>query len=405
MMVVCVLVPRFSLIAACAERRELLGEPAALAPEPGGDLSVGEVSGAAEAHGVRAGTRLGEALARCPDLVLVPPDPGRAAELWEKALRGLEGIGAAVESERAGEAFFRADGLRGLHGGLTGTLAAARRAVGMPARTAAAPTRFAAFAAASARARPRAGARRQLVIPPRELRAFLFSLPVGILASRLGVEEREAHDLVTVLERLGIEDLGALATLPAHAVADRFGPLGLRGRRLARGEDDPPRPRDRGEEVTEALVLPEAVAGEQLDRALELLVDRLLAAPGRRGRTVRALCLDARLAGGGSWSSEVVLRRPSASAEVLCLVLAPKLAELPGPAEALRLRAKSLGPPGGDQLELSRRGEERRRQRLSEALRQVRAAAGPAAMLKVLEVDPGSRVPERWAMLAPYPER
>jgi protein ImuB len=405
MVVACVLVPRFSLIAACAERRKLLGRPAALAPEPGGDLSVGEVSGAAEAHGVRAGTRLGEALARCPDLVLVPPDPGRAAELWERALRGLEGIGAAVESNRAGEAFFGADGLRGLHGGLPGTLAAARRAVGMPARAAAAPTRFAAFAAASTRHRSRRSARRAVVIPPRELRSFLASLPVGTLASRLGAEEREALDFVTTLERLGIEDLDALATLPVRAVADRFGALGLRALRLARGDDDPPRPRRRGEVIAETLELPEATAGEQLERALELLVDRLLAAPGRRGRTLRALCLDARLAGGGSWSSEVALRRPGASAEVLRLVLAPKLAELPGPVETLRLRAKDLGPRGGDQLELSRRGEQRRRERLSEALRQVRAAAGAAAMLKVLDVDPDSRVPERRAMLAPFPER
>ena len=49
MMVVCVLIPRFALIAACGERRELLGSPAALAPEPGGRQMVGDVSGAAEA--------------------------------------------------------------------------------------------------------------------------------------------------------------------------------------------------------------------------------------------------------------------------------------------------------------------------------------------------------------------
>ena len=51
---------------------------------------------------MRAGMRLGEALSRCPELVLVPPDPGRAAERWERALRALEGIGAAVESRAAG---------------------------------------------------------------------------------------------------------------------------------------------------------------------------------------------------------------------------------------------------------------------------------------------------------------
>ncbi len=404
MVVACVLVPRFSLIAACGERGELLREPAALAPEPGANLSVGDVSGAAEAHGVRAGMRLGEALSRCPELLLVPADPSRAAERWEKALRALEGIGAAVESQRPGEAFFRADGLRGLHDSLTGTLAVARRAVAMPARVAAAPNRFAAYAAATtARSRSRGG--REVVVGASELRAFLAPLPVATLAPRLGCEERQALDLVATLERLGIAELGALAALSAAAIADRFGQLGLRARRLALGEDDPPHPRPPGEEIAESLELPEAAGGGQLERALELLVDRLLANPARRERTVRALALEARLTGGGSWSAKAVLRSPSASAKVLRLVLAPKLGALPGPAETLRLCAQSLGPNGGDQLELSRRGEEQRRQRLAEALRQARAAAGAGALLKVLEVDPESRVPERRAMLTPFPER
>jgi protein ImuB len=404
MVVACVLVPRFALIAACGERRDLLGKPAALAPEPGGGLFVGDASGAAEAHGVRAGMRLGEALARCPDLVLVPPDPGRAAELWERSLRRLEAIGAAVESERCGEAFFRADGLRGVHGGLARALARARSAVGKPARIAAAPTCFAAHAAAANQRHSRGGTRREVVVPAAELRAFLAPLPVATLGSRLGPDERVAFDLLAALERLGVGTLGALAKLPAHAIADRFGPLGLRALRLARGEDDPPRPRRPAEELAEVLELPEATAGEQLEQGLQLLVDRLLAAPQRAGRTLRAVRLEARLAGGGSWGAEAVLRRPSASAETLRLVLAPKLAGLPGSAEALRLRARSLGPRDGEQLKLADGGEERR-QRLSEALRQVRAAAGAGALLKVLEVDPESRVPERRAMLTPFPER
>jgi protein ImuB len=40
--------------------------------------------------------------------------------------------------------------------------------------------------------------------------------------------------------------------------------------------------------------------------------------------------------------------------------------------------------------------------RLREAIRQARAAAGPEAALRVLEVDPDSRFPERRAVLAPF---
>ena len=61
--------------------------------------------------------RLGEALTRCPGLRLVPPDPDGVRELWNVLLDRLEGIGAAVESDRPGQAFFEAGGMMGIHGG------------------------------------------------------------------------------------------------------------------------------------------------------------------------------------------------------------------------------------------------------------------------------------------------
>src|SRR5438128_10739409 len=112
-MLACVVIPRLPLLAAVGSGEELLRRPVALAPEPGGPQVVGPASGPAEAFGIRAGMRLGEALARCPGLILVPPDIERTEALWERALRRLEGIGAAVESARPGEAFFAVEGLRG----------------------------------------------------------------------------------------------------------------------------------------------------------------------------------------------------------------------------------------------------------------------------------------------------
>jgi protein ImuB len=45
-----------------------------------------------------------------------------------------------------------------------------------------------------------------------------------------------------------------------------------------------------------------------------------------------------------------------------------------------------------------------RRARLGEAVRQARQAAGADAALRVLDLDPDSRIPERRAVLAPYPD-
>ncbi len=299
-------------------------------------------------------------------------------------LQALEALGAAVESERAGEAFFALDGLRGIYGGSSaGVLAAVRRALGEEMEIATGSTRFAAFLAAAGWSRP---------------------VSIEALRTRLDRSEREAAELIEALERLGIETLEAFAALTADQVADRFGPFGLMARHLCRGEEPPLRPRAPCEELVEQLELPEGTAGRQLDRALELLVDRLLAAPQRKERTLLGLRFGARLDSGGSWSVEQGLGRPTASPRVLRNVLAPRLEELPGPAAVLRLRAVGLGPPARDQLELAVGGSEPRRRRLGAAVREVRAVQGTEALLKILPVDAASRVPERWAMLTPYPE-
>jgi protein ImuB len=376
-----------------------MGEPVALAPEPGRRQVIGEVSPAAEAFGVAAGMRVGEALARCPELRLVPPDPDGVRTLWRRTLDRLERIGAACESDHAGEAFFDADGLRGIHGGLDGVLDAARRAAGRAARIACAPGRFSAYAAAL-RARPRRRGSGLVTISSGDVASFLAPLPVGLLRARAGLEE-----LPVVLERLGIGTLGGLAALPRSAIAERFGHPGLLAWDLASGVDTPLEPRRPPEPVIERLELPEAASGQQLERALELLVARVLSRSERRGRTLRSLALAARFVEGGTWRTRVTLRSASCDAGRLRIVLGPRLAELPAPAESIAIEVEAWGPPAVDQGRLveDRSPAAVRRARIAEAVSQVRQAAGPDAALRVLEVDPESRLPERRAVLAPYP--
>ncbi len=397
MVIGCALIPRFALVAALSGRAEMLGRPVALAPALGGPQVVGAVSGAAEAFGIHQGMRLGEALARCPALGLIAPDSERVAEAWDGALAGLEAIGAEVESDRAGEAFFEVDGLRSLWGSPEGVLARARGRLGPSARLGAGPTRLCAHAAALA-ARARRG---PVIVPAGAARTFCASQPVGILRERLGGEWDRAS-VPDTLERLGVRTLGELAALPPPAVADRFGEAGLRALRLAEGIEGPLRPRTRPEVISERLDLSEGCSGGQLERGLVLLIDRVLAARGRRGRTLRRLRLGARLAGGGSWGAEAVMREASADRDRLRLALVPRLGELPGPASALTLRALELGPVASAQPTLESSPDEHRRQRIAEAVSQARAAAGRDAVLRVLEVEPSSSVPERRAIFTPY---
>ena len=344
-MIVCVLLPRFQLTVAAGSRKELLRTPVALAPEPGGVQQVGEVSIAAETFGVHPGMRLGEALARCAWLTLVPPDPAGVAESWERLLVRLESIGAAVEPERPGLVCFDAQGLLRLHG--RGTLAtndrervgsvleAARRALRVPARYGVAPSRFAAVAAAT-----RARVRRPVIVPggKREAGDFLVALPVALLRARPALAE-----LPEALERLGIATLGELAALSPGVLADRFGTAGLLAHELANGGDGALRPRPASEFIRESLDLPEAASGISLERGLGLLIDRLIATAGAAGTDVQ---------GGGAVGGAGRAGRNLARAGRV-----PRGARRPGadavgagPAPGSDARARRAAPVGGGAL-------------------------------------------------------
>lgn len=397
--VICVHLARFPLVVAADGRRELLTRPVALAPEVGRIQVIGEVSPAAEAAGVRRGLSLGEALSRCPQLQLLPPDPVVAQARWDELVDRLEGIGAAVEDGaegrdgRPGTAWFAAAGIRRLHGGsLDGIVSAVREALGLPVRIGAAPTRFLARVAAG-----RARTRRPVVLGEADGLGFLRDEPIAALGLR-----PELAPLVAAFERLGVATLGELVALPAGTVGERFGRPGLRAHALLRGEEEPLRPRDSRSRIEADLLLPEAVSGEQLGHALGLLIDRILAHPQRHHRPLRSFLLQATLVERGTWQERVVLREAMSDPQRIRLALGLRLALLPSPAERLALRVDGFGTPVPADRPLLEEAAAIRHARLREAVRQVREVAGPDGALRVVAIDPGSRVAERQMALTPF---
>jgi protein ImuB len=386
---ICALVPRFALRVALGGP---LGDtPAALAPEAGGQPLIGEVNAAAATFGVRSGMRAGEAIARCPGIRLVTADPGAVAESAEQLLAKLEEIGAAVEPLDAGRALFRAEGLVRMHGGMGNLLRTAEDCLPAGGRVGAGPGRFTAQAAA-VKARPG----RPRVVDEDAAAAFVGRMAI----SRLGLDPVVTDEL----EAIGIRTAGALAALPLPAVADRFGPAGIAGWRLARGEDESYlAPRMPPEPLHEWIEFPEPAGDEAtLHQATALLLERVLASPRRAGRPVRTLVLSARLAAGGSWRRPVRLRDATAEPRRLRDALLPHLVELPGALDRLSLELLELGEPGGNQELLMRPAHEVRRERAAEAARQLRAAMGEGHLLRVVEVAPWSRLPEGRELLIPY---
>src|SRR6478609_11403336 len=254
-MIACLLISGFELRAALRSRPRLAVVPAALAPEPGREQLVGPVTAAAEAVGVTAGMRLGEALATCPQLVLVDPDPAGAEREWEGVLRRLEDAGFGVEPLEPGVVVFETTGVERLYGGVEAALRKALASVG-PAwdpRAGAGGRRFVALAAATV-ARPG----QAVIVEGKEEQGFLEPLPLSLLPLP---SNRYAE-----LEGLGVRRLGELASLPGGAVEERLGPEGKRAWSLAGGERSARQARVRGRspaaELAEALSFPEAVANE-----------------------------------------------------------------------------------------------------------------------------------------------
>jgi protein ImuB len=390
--IACVLISGFELRAALRERPRLGLRPAALAPLPGTEPLLGPVTAAAEAAGVRPEMRLGEALATCPSLVLVERDPAGVEQAWEEIVRRLEDDGFAVEPIEPGCLYFETKGVERLYGGVAATLKRALRAVGASwdASAGAADRRFAALAAAAI-ARPG----QALVVSDDQTKEFLAPLPLTLLPLEQGRREE--------LEHLGVKKIGQLAGLPGDAVAERLGPDGRHAWSLARDDDRRPvRARRPPAEIVQRIEFPEAIGNElTLRRALNALLDRILARSERGGREIRKVALSARLVGGGSWRRTVTLREPSAERGVLRAALGPKLAELPAPVLTLGIELSGLVESPGHQLTLVRPEGEELQSRLQEGLRQVRASAGAGAVATVVEVAPWSRIPEHRALLVP----
>jgi protein ImuB len=390
-MVACILIPGFELRAALRARPSLALRPAALAPAEGEEPLLGSVTAAAEAKGVKPGMRMGEALATCPELVLVDQDPSAAEQAWEEILRRLEDCGFAVESGDLGCVYFETRGVERLYGGVEAALKRALAAVGSAwdgRAGASSGRRFAALAAANV-ARPG----QVLIVADERTREFLAPLPLALLPL---AEQRRRE-----LEELGVRKVGELAGLPGGAVAERLGPDGRRAWSLARGRD---RGRVRGRrapaEIVETLEFPEAVGNElTLRRALAVLIERLLGRSERGERFLRKVALSATLVGGGSWRRQLTLREPFAEAGRLRTALGPKLAELPAPVLRLKLEALELTESGGQQLALVRPEGDELHGMLREGLRQVKASTGEGGVCTVVEVAPWSRIPEQRALL------
>ena len=153
----------------------------------------------------------------------------------------------------------------------------------------------------------------------------------------------------------------------------------------------------------ECVEFPDSVGAlPALEAAMRMLIARACDRVIARGRSARAVVLRARLEDGGSWTSAVALREATADAGRIGLACIPRLSGIGAPVAHLAIEVDAGGPADAGQMTLVARPDDERRRRAAAALDQVRASEGDTTVMRLVEIEPWSRLPERRWALGPY---
>ena len=409
---VCCWIPLYPLRLEEARRPELAARPAALLA-PDVVRRVWQVSALARRGGVRSGMTVSQAIGLCPTLRLCEPDPVHYEECFAALVTALGAVSPVVEPMELGRVFVGTDGLDGLYGGPEkiieaiergtrsaecGTwLSSEFRAPSSALRAGWGRGKFVSWTAAS-----RAKSGRAVIVHPGDEQRFLAAQPLAVLPL--------IPDHHRLLRRLGLRTLGDLAALPEDAIAAQLGSEGRRLWHLAAGSTmEPVIGRHAPEPVSATLSFYSAVGDRALlARALDKLIERALRSPARVGWRVQRARLVARLEQGGSWSTAVTLREPSAERAAIAAPLNTRwdLAPPTGAVERLTVEFTAFAP-GTTALQLFQRdaaaaARAGRRRALRSAVREILLRLRRPMLYRVIPLEPESRIPERRYALIDY---
>lgn len=395
MPVACLRVPHFSIRVAALDQLEHDSDKVILTNPQSGRTVVVDVTNDARNAGVRPGITVREALAVCPDVLILLPNPAEETRISGDILQRLGQMSPLVEPDPDEPGCWYID-LTGLGRHYDSPAHAARHFLHtippiFRPRAGVAPGKFAARVAAGIS--PAGSAK---TIDAADVRTFLSTASVNWLPL--------SADTIHQLQRLGLETLGQFASLPGHKIAARFGPAGRTAWELAQGIDRRPViATPYVEIVSENLIMPTpAVSRDMLLVGLRQLIGRLFSRPVLRGKQVREVRLSAVIERGGSWERDLVLKEPcSAERLIRAVELRLQALELPGPIESITLELSGIVHEVVHQ-EVLPQLRTRQDPPLIAAVHQLKQRYGGSPIYRIVEVEPWSRIPERRHALISY---
>ncbi len=238
----------------------------------------------AAAAGVSIGMRRREAQGACPQVAISVHQPERDRRSFEPVVSAVVKVVPLVEVSEPGVIVFATRGPSRYMGG-DDALAAKLYAVVVDALVSTGVTTDVRFGVgiadgrlmAAIAARSSAHSGQPVVIPVGHSEQTLVDLPVSVLDDVGGIQ----REVVSLLERLGLATLGAVAGLSAATLVARFGPVGQELHRLSHGCDQHPPiaiapPPDRAcRHIFETPVEQSAVVVAVAHELAEQLVDHL----------------------------------------------------------------------------------------------------------------------------------
>ena len=344
------------------------------------------------AKAVSTGMSLQEALARCKDAVPIEADNARYEQEFNMILLRLGDRTPVVEAAGLGCAYVGLDGLQDTYGSEERLMELLLQAVPsyLEPRMGMSEGKFPAYLAALS-----AGPGR-VYKTTRNIRDFVAPWSVDVLPVEWEIKAR--------LHSFGLDTLGQVAERSIGPMQAQFGKVGARIWRLAQGIDDARlTPRRQQEEFQESLTFP-TPTGETatLFMALEILLRRIFARPDMRGRYARIALLEGAIYNKPTWQRRIVFKTPVGEIRQALFVIKSSLESitLPGPLEDVSLTLRELTGEAGLQESLFR--EVRQRERLRQAIAQLKVSQGRNPIYQVREVEPWSRIPERRRALVTF---